>query len=295
MDKFRKVQAVLVVILAANWGVAAMKIIMGGIIHSTSMTADGFHSITDGASNIVGLVGIWLAAKPVDEDHPYGHKKIETIVGLFIGAMLFVLASKIVTNAIAAFSHIHTPQISGFSLLVLLITLVVNIFVATYEYKAGRKLSSNILISDSLHTRSDIYVTVGVLFTLIGMKLGLPAIIDPIASLVVAGFILKAGYEISAETFGILLDKVAVDPEVVRQAAFCFPQVLDVHKVRSRGRDDEIFVDMHIVTDPQMSVQESHILVHDIEIKLVEVCQKEVQLIAHIEPLERNDRPAKKS
>lgn len=285
MDNFKKVQVVLGVILAANLGVAAMKIIMGGIIHSTSMTADGFHSITDGTSNIVGLVGIWLASKPVDEDHPYGHKKFETIVGLFIGAMLFVLAARIIASAIAAFSHPVLPAISGLSLVVLLITLVINIFVSVYEYRAGRRLKSDILISDSMHTRSDIYVTIGVLFTLIGMKLGLPAIVDPIASIIVAGFILYAGYEISAATCGILLDKVAIDPVQISEVVFCFPQVRDVHKIRSRGRDDDVFVDMHILTDPDMSVQESHQLVHDIEAKLMEICTKNVSLIAHIEPM----------
>ena len=294
MDNFKKVQVVLGVILLANWGVAAMKIVMGGIINSASMTADGFHSITDGTSNVVGLVGIWLASKPVDDDHPYGHKKFETIVGLFIGAMLFVLAGKIITSAIAAFAHPRLPEVSGFSLVVLVITLLINVFVATYEYRAGKRLKSDILVSDSMHTRSDIYVTIGVLFTLIGLKLGLPAVIDPIASLVVAGFILYAGYEISAATCGILLDKVAINPAQISEVVFSFPQVRDIHKIRSRGRDDDVFVDMHILTDPEMSVQESHQLVHDIEAKLMEICAKDVSLIAHIEPMLDDDAPGKK-
>ncbi|MBQ1787139.1 MAG: cation diffusion facilitator family transporter, partial [Turicibacter sp.] len=93
---YKKVKKVLWIILLANFAVAILKIIVGTTIRSSSMTADGFHSISDGTSNIVGLIGIGLAAKPRDKEHPYGHNKFEVISGLFIGAMLLVLGIKIV-------------------------------------------------------------------------------------------------------------------------------------------------------------------------------------------------------
>ncbi|MGL5715515.1 MAG: cation diffusion facilitator family transporter, partial [Paraclostridium sp.] len=95
-DNYKKVKQVLWIILFANLGVALLKIVVGSIINSASMTADGFHSLSDGSSNIVGLIGITLASKPIDKEHPYGHKKFEVIAGLFIGGMLLFLGGKII-------------------------------------------------------------------------------------------------------------------------------------------------------------------------------------------------------
>ena len=99
-NNYKKVKQVLWLILFANFGVALLKIIVGTIINSASMTADGFHSVSDGTSNIVGLIGIGLASKPKDKEHPYGHNKFEVICSLFIGAMLLFLGYKIISDAI---------------------------------------------------------------------------------------------------------------------------------------------------------------------------------------------------
>lgn len=279
-----KVKKVLWVILFANFGVAGLKLIVGTLIKSASMTADGFHSLSDGSSNIVGLIGIRLASKPVDEDHPYGHKKFETLTGLFISGMLFFIGGKIIVDATDRFMNPILPQITIESLVALLVTLGINIFVCVYEYNKGQKLGSQILISDSMHTRSDIYVSVGVLVTLIGIKLGLPPIIDPIASLIVSGFIIFAAYEIFKDNSSVLVDKVAVDTEKIKNIALSFEQVKDTHNIRSRGSKNDLHIDMHIMTEPDMSVEESHKLIHNIEEKVREEINNNVQVIAHIEP-----------
>ena len=283
-DIYKKVRQVLWIILFANLGVAALKIVLGTIIKSTSMTADGFHSLTDGSSNIVGLIGIRLASKPVDEDHPYGHRKFETLTGLFIAGMLFFIGGKIILDAVSRFSNPVIPIITIDSLIVLLATLCINIFVSVYEYKKGKKLGSRILISDSMHTRSDIYVSIGVLVTLICIKAGLPPIIDPIASLIVAGFIIFAAYEIYRDNCDVLVDKAAVDTEKIKEIALSFEQVKDTHNIRSRGSENDLHIDMHIMTEPHMSVEESHVLIHNIEEQIQKEINKNVQVIVHLEP-----------
>lgn len=289
-DIYRKVKQILWIILFANLGVAALKIVIGTIINSSSMTADGFHSLTDGSSNVVGLIGIRLASKPIDEDHPYGHRKFETLTGLFIAGMLFFIGGKIILGAIGRFANPVIPNITIESLIVLLATLCINIFVSVYEYKSGKKLGSQILISDSMHTRSDIYVSIGVLATLICIKMGLPSIIDPIASLVVAGFIAHAAYEIFKDNSDVLVDKAVVDKEKIKDITLSFEQVKDIHNIRSRGSDNDLYIDMHIMTDPDMSIEESHKLIHDIEEKLRDEINKNVQVIAHFEPFDvKND------
>ncbi len=284
VDVYKKVSRVLWVILFANIAVALLKIVVGSIIHSASMTADGFHSMTDGSSNVVGLIGIRLASKPVDKDHPYGHKKFETLTGLFIAGMLFFIGGKIILNAISSFMKPVAPNITIESLIVLIITLCINIFVSVYEYNVGKKLGSQILISDSMHTRSDIYVSIGVLATLVGVKLGLPPIIDPIASLVVSGFVIYAAYEIFKDNSGVLVDKVAVDTEKIRDIALRFDQVKDAHDIRSRGSANDMHIDMHIMTEPYMSVEESHKLIHSIEEQIRNEINANAQVIAHLEP-----------
>lgn len=283
-SNYKKIKYVLWIILFANLSVALLKILIGSVIKSNSMTADGFHSLTDGSSNIIGIIGISIASKPIDKDHPYGHKKFETLAALFIAGMLLIVGGKIIIEAIERFSNPVIPQITVESLIALLITLFINIFVSTYEYQQGKKLNSYILTSDSMHTKSDIFVSIGVIFTLICVKLGLPSILDTIASLVVSCFILHASYEIFKTTSGILVDKAVLDTKKIEELALGFSEVKGVHKIRSRGSENEMYVDMHILTEPEMSIEESHSLIHDIENKMKSEINSNLQVFVHIEP-----------
>jgi cation diffusion facilitator family transporter len=287
-DHFHRVRRILWIILFANLSVAVIKIILGTMIKSTSMTADGYHSLTDGSSNIVGLIGIRLSSKPTDADHPYGHRKFETLAGLFISGMLFLLGGKIIAESVSKFIHPVTPDITPESLVALIITLIINILVSSLEYRKGKALNSQILISDSMHTRSDIYVSLGVLITLGGIKLGLPPVIDPLASLVVSGFILHAAYEIFRSNRDILVDKAVVDTERIRSIAAEFQQVKDIHDIRSRGDKNTLFIDMHIMTDPELSIEQSHELIHSIEDKIRLDINENAQVTAHLEPYVKN-------
>ncbi|MFA5524594.1 MAG: cation diffusion facilitator family transporter [Tissierellales bacterium] len=283
-NNFKKVKLVLWIILFANLTVAILKITIGSTIKSTSMTADGFHSLADGSSNVVGLIGIRFASRPVDEDHPYGHRKFEVLAGMFIAGMLFTVGGKVIIDGINRLINPTTPEITLESLIILLLTLFVNVFVCIFEFKEGKKLNSQILISDSMHTRSDIYVSLGVLVTLGCIKLGLPTIIDPIVSFIVAGFIIHAAYEVFNENSGILLDKVVIDAEIIKDIALSYDQVKDAHNIRSRGSEKDLHIDMHIMTEPDLSIEKSHELIHSIEQNIRANINKNVQLIAHIEP-----------
>lgn len=288
IDNYKKIRKVLWIILLANLLVALLKIVIGRLIKSSSITADGFHSLSDGSSNIVGLIGIGLASKPIDKDHPYGHKKFEVLSGLFIAAMLVFMGGKIIINGIVGFTAPKALSITTESLITILITLFINILVSKYEYSIGKKLNSYILISDSLHTKSDIFVSLGVLTTLIGIKLGLPPIVDSIASLVVAGFILHAAYEIFVSTSGILVDKAILDDEFIKNTISDFSEIKDIHNIRSRGSEDNIYIDMHIMIDPKYSVEDSHVLLHRIENKIREKTNNTTEVIIHVEPYYEN-------
>ncbi|NLZ82866.1 MAG: cation transporter [Clostridiales bacterium] len=289
-QNYKKIKHVLWIILFANLAVAFIKIIIGTLIRSTSMTADGYHSLTDGSSNIVGLVGIYLASKPMDDNHPYGHRKFEMMAGLFIAGMLFLICGKIIVEAINRIINPVETEVTVISMISLLVTLIINVFVCVFEYRAGKKLNSQILVSDSMHTRSDVFVSFGVLATLICIRLGLPMIIDPIVSFVVAGFIIYAAIEIFKDNSSILLDKAVVDTKQLKDIAMEFDQVKDIHNIRSRGSINDLYIDMHIMTEPELSVEKSHKLTHNIEDKIKENINANAQLIAHIEPYRESQK-----
>jgi len=246
--------------------------------------ADGFHSISDSASNIVGIIGITLASKPIDNDHPYGHKKFETIASMSIGAMLLFISFNVIKSSISNFFKPSVLEVSLESLIVILITLFINIFVAIYENKQGHKLNSQLLIADSLHTKSDIFISVGVIITLISVKLGLPNIIDTFVSLIIALFIIHAAYEIFKDNISSLTDRVMLEKEVIIDIIKTFDSVEDIHNIRSRGYKDYVFLDMHIKVDSNLSVERAHDLVHKIEDALIEKLDKNIDLIIHVEP-----------
>lgn len=274
----------MLVLLAANLFVAISKIVVGLFINSSSIMADGFHSISDSASNIVGIIGISLASKPKDTEHPYGHKKFESISSIIIGLMLLILGFNVIKTSISKLFVPDTLNITIESLVIILITLIINIFVAIYENNQGRKLNSQLLIADSLHTKSDIFVSIGVLAALISVRLGLPPIIDTLTSFIVSFFILHASYEIIKDNISSLTDKTMVDENVITDILKEFNAIKDVHNIRSRGHNDYIFLDMHIKVDSNLNVDEAHTLVHEIEKTLNTKLNKKVDLIIHVEP-----------
>lgn len=286
---YKKIQYILFVILILNIIVAVSKIVMGNISKSSAMSADGFASLADGLSNVIAIVGVYLASKPEDEDHQYGHGKIEIITGLIIGLFLLYAGFNVVMEAIGKIKNPVDINISPLSLLVMLFTLVINIIVAYYEYKKGNELNSPILIADSLHTKSDIFVTVGVIIALILIRFGMPYILDPVASFVVSLMIFYAAYNVFKENINILIDvKIVDDKEVKNLVMTEYPCVKEMHKIRSRGTKNNVFMDMHIQVDPKMTVEESHRLMHNIERTIQKNIEENAHVIIHIEPYSNN-------
>jgi cation diffusion facilitator family transporter len=284
MDKkLKRVKSILLYILFLNWGVALAKIAVGFWLGIIAMVADGFHSLTDGASNIIGLVGITAASKPVDSDHPYGHKKIESFTALLIAALLVLVCYEILKEAIKRIATPVIPTVNWTAFAVMIVTISINIFVFTYEAKKGKQLKSDILVSDSLHTRSDVLVSLLVILSLISVKFGLP-FMDPIFSLLIIVFIFAAALRIIRHIFGILVDKAVLNKQQVKAIVFSHPEVRSCHKIRSRGREDDIKVDLHISVDKGMSVEKSHKLSHQLQEEIKKKLAGVHDVIIHIEP-----------
>jgi len=284
-ERYQEIRRILIYVLILNWGVAAAKLFYGWLTRSASMTADGFHSFSDGASNIIGLFGIWVASRPVDQSHPYGHKKYETLTSVAISALLFLVCLNVVREGVIRFLHPVIPKVDVKSFLVMGVTLAVNIAVMIYERKRGRALRSDILISDALHTRADILTSTSVIITLIGIKMGYP-ILDPIASLMIAVFIGYAAVDILRESSRVLSDGVAIREEEIEKVVLNIKGVKEVHQVRSRGRPDDIHVDLHVLVDPEMHVHRAHHLSYAIENKIKRDFRGVTDVVVHMEPKE---------
>ncbi|TRZ50559.1 cation transporter [bacterium] len=289
---YGRIRKILLIILFLNWAVAAAKIFYGLLTHCASMTADGFHSLADGASNIIGLVGITLASQPIDTDHPYGHKKYETLFSLVIAALLFVVCFNLLKEGIRRIFNPVMPEIDIGSFAIMLITTAVNIGVMKYEYAKGKELQSDILVSDSMHTKADIFTSVSVIIALIVMKFGLP-IIDPIATIMISLFIAHAGWQIVKESSAVLCDSAAIleDKKIVC-IVLGVKGVKACHKIRTRGRPDDIHIDLHVQVNPDMHVDNAHRISYAIEGAIKQNIPNVTDVIVHIEPQEKiSDSP----
>ncbi len=274
---------VLWITLALNWSVAALKVAFGLATRTMVIVADGFHSFADGSSNIIGLVAISIAGHPADKEHPYGHQKFETLAAAVIAAFLFFVSFGIFREAAAAFFHPRSPEVSAVSFAVMGVTFCVNLFVVIYERARGKALKSELLISDSWHTLSDLFVTLTVVVALAGMLFRIPYI-DPLFSMGISVFIFITALQILKHSTDVFVDKAVIKPELIEEIVRSVEGVADCHEIRSRGRQDQIYVDLHVLVDDQMTVRRSHRVANLIEQKIRSQIPAVHDVIVHIEP-----------
>jgi cation diffusion facilitator family transporter len=281
------VRKVLIAVLALNVGVALAKLVWGMITHSVAMQADGFHSLFDGASNVVGLIGMSFAAQPADRDHPYGHGKYETYASAAIAGMLVFAAYRVGSSAIAQFSGVaRAPQVDAVSFAVMIGTLVVNIGVTTWERRAALRLGSEVLAADASHTRSDILVSVGVIVSLALVKAGFPQA-DPIVALFVAGAIAYTAWGVFKQASATLSDSARLSVDDVAGVVRSVAGVLGCHHIRTRGAEWAVYVDLHVQVDEGRSVADGHRIAEEVEKRIAEAFPQVVDVIAHLEPFDQ--------
>ncbi|MEK6222091.1 MAG: cation-efflux pump [Chloroflexota bacterium] len=282
-EYFKSVGWVLWLVLIANLAVTIVKIALGITVGALAVIADGFHSLVDSSSNLVGLAAINLARRPADERHPYGYRRYETLGALAIGGLLLVAGWEILQAIFVRFTQGNQPEITPLALGIILLTFPVNLIVAVYEAKAGKRLNSEILLADAKHTQTDLYITGSVVFSMLGTYLGLGWLDIVVAAFVVI-LILRAAISILGETARWLTDVVVVDSELIEQIAYSAPAVRFVHRVRSRGTADAAFVDLHVKVNPGMSTSQAHAIASEIERLLISEIDHVIDALVHIEP-----------
>ena len=282
-DRHQRVVHVLRRVLVLNLIVSIAKIALGYWSGAVSILSDGFHSLTDAASNVVALVGFGAAQRPADENHPYGHRKYETMAS--VGILLFMLLV-LLEVARNAFGHLRTPRTptivpAGFA--TMLVTLGINVLVVRYESSASRELRSEILSADAKHTQSDVWTTIAVLIALAGVWIGYP-MLDPLAGLIVSVFIGHAGWQIAREASGVLSDEIVLDEHDIRPVVEGVPGVIGCEKIRTRGAPDNVFLDLHLWIDGHTPLQDAHQISHVVKDQLMTRFPQIVDAVIHIEP-----------
>ena len=280
---YSTVRRILIIIFVINISVALVKGIYGLLTNSLSMTTDALHSLFDSTSNIIGIVGISMASKPPDKEHPYGHSKFETFASIGIAILLFATCFQVLREAIDRFLNPIVPEITTLSFVIMGITLAINIGISAYEYIIGKKLNSSILVADSMHTRSDVYASIGVILGFIAVRMGYP-LADPVIAVLITGLIVLTGLEIMKESSGVLLDKALIEESVIRRLAESVEGVCNCHRVRTRGSLGDMYIDLHVGVDSSLSIDEAHKVGMAVEEKIKSSIEGVKDVVVHLEP-----------
>lgn len=298
-ERAARIRRVLWQILFLNLLVAGAKAAWGILSGSTAMFADGVHSFTDGSGNIVALIAMKAAAKPPDSDHPYGHHKYEAFASALIGVMLCLAAWKVASGSVSALvafagsGALPKVEVTATSFAIMIVTLGINIFVVWFETRRGKELGSDVLQADAKHTLSDVWVTLGVLVSLVLVKSGVE-VADSIVGLFVAVAIVWAAIEVFKGAHTTFSDQQRIDRYDVMRKVMAFEGVLGCHNIRSRGTGATIHMDMSILVDPVITVERGHAIARDLERWLCGQYEGLADVVIHVEPDNEDQRSRSK-
>lgn len=286
MPKTSRTQAIrrtLVVVLLLNLAVASAKLVVGLLSGSLAILTDAINSLLDASANVVGLVGMAIASRPPDPDHPYGHRRFEALTALIIAGSMALLVVQVLQEAWRRLHEPVSPEVTALSFAVMGITLAVNLGVSTWERRRGRELQSSILSADSKHTAADALVSTAVLMGLVAIRLGYP-IVDLVLAVGIAGVIAWGAWTIIRDAALTLSDTAAVPLETIERAVRSVPGVRGVHNIRTRGGDGLVWVDLHIQVDPELTVRAGHDIASAVARAVEEAIGQPTDVTVHVEP-----------
>lgn len=278
-----EVRQVLWRVMILNIVVAVAKLAAGIVTGAVSMIADGFHSSVDASSNVIGLVDTRLAAQPPDEDHPYGHRRFETLATLAIGGMLLVAAWEILQALLERLLQGGEPDVTPLSFGIMIATIVVNLGVTLYERRRGQALRSSILLADAAHTSTDVFVSLSVIASLAASALGYP-IADVVVALVIVVVIVRTGLGIIRQSSSVLADRQTLNPSEVTALVSDVPGLDEIVRVRSRGPADSIYVDIDARINPSVTADHAYAIAKEMKRRIRDTYSDIEEIQVHFAP-----------
>jgi cation diffusion facilitator family transporter len=280
----RSTARVLWIVLGLNAVVAASKLVVAYRYDLVSLVADGVHSVLDGSSNVVGLIGLSLASRPPDAGHPYGHRRFESLAALAIGGLIAAACFEIAGKVLAGLrGQAPAPHVTWGAAAVVAATIVINAGISRYEGEKGRQLQSALLEADAAHTRSDAYAASAVLLSFGGVALGFQWA-DWVGAAIVSVFVAITAWRVIKTSVLSLIDSAQLSVEDVRRAVLEVPGVLETHNIRSRGERNAIALDLHIHLDGNLSLVDAHRKTHEVERHLMSRFPAVHDVVIHTEP-----------
>lgn len=271
-----------------NIVLSIIKLLSGIFAHSNAMISDAIHSATDVFSTAVVMIGIKLASKKPDKEHPYGHERLECVAAIVLAIVLLItglVIGKTAFNNIIQKNY-HDLQVPGFvALVVAILSIICKELMYWYTRFYAKKLDSSALMADAWHHRSDSFSSIGALVGIIGSKVGFP-VMDSIASLIIFLFIAKASYDIFKDAIDKMVDH-SCDKETEQEIYDSIKSndnVIDIDLLKTRVFGNKIYVDVEIQVDSSYTLKEAHDIaekIHDdVERKFIKV----KHIMVHINP-----------
>ena len=273
----------------SNLFLFVIKFVIGTIVHSVSIQADGVNNLTDAGSNIISILSFHLANKPADKDHPFGHERTETIASLFVGILILVLGFETAKESISKVIHPGSIDFRIASVIILLISIIVKFWMYAYNKKLSKTYDSSLLEATALDSISDVCGTTAVLVsTLLSPVLHFN--LDGYMGIVVSGIILYGAYGLLRDMINSLIGE-APDPELVHNIVdmiMAHPAILGVHDMMLHNYGpNKIFASAHVEVNSSKDIFETHDHIDNIEREVKE--NMNIDLVLHMDPVKVND------
>ena len=273
----------------SNLFLFVIKFVIGTIVHSVSIQADGVNNLTDAGSNIISILSFHLANKPADKDHPFGHERTETIASLFVGILILVLGFETAKESISKVIHPGSIDFRLASVIILLVSIIVKFWMYTYNKKLSKTYDSSLLEATALDSISDVCGTTAVLVsTLLSPVLHFN--LDGYMGIVVSGIILYGAYGLLRDMINSLIGE-APDPELVHNIVdriMAHPAIIGVHDMMLHNYGpNKIFASAHVEVDSSKDIFETHDHIDNIEREVKE--NMNIDLVLHMDPVKVND------
>jgi cation diffusion facilitator family transporter len=279
--------------LWVNLFLAAIKFTAGIYGRSQALVADAIHSLTDLTTDIAVIAGSHYWSRPPDENHPYGHRRLETLVTVFIGVVLIAAGIGIGWKAISALQEKHASPPGWIAVAAALASIVCKESIYRWTAMTGRRVKSAALAANAWHHRTDAFSSIPVLIAVAGARV-FPAwsFLDHLGAVVVSIFILHASIKIIWPGLSELID-VGAPKEIrkkIRDIALKNEGVLQVHDIRTRYISSSIQVDLHIVVEGLITVRQGHDIADDVKARIIDAIPEVLDVIVHVDPPERAAR-----
>ncbi|WP_302129997.1 cation diffusion facilitator family transporter [Holdemanella biformis] len=273
----------------SNLFLFVIKFVIGTIVHSVSIQADGVNNLTDAGSNIISILSFHLANKPADKDHPFGHERTETIASLFVGILILVLGFETAKESISKVIHPGSIDFRIASVIILLISIIVKFWMYAYNKKLSKTYDSSLLEATALDSISDVCGTTAVLVSTLLSPI-LHFNLDGYMGIVVSGIILYGAYGLLRDMINSLIGE-APDPELVHNIVdriMAHPAILGVHDMMLHNYGpNKIFASAHVEVDSSKDIFETHDHIDNIEREVKE--NMNIDLVLHMDPVKVND------